>query len=152
MLFLLFQLGTDRYALDARQVIEALPLVALKQIPHAPPGVAGLFNYRGTPVPAIDLNELMAQRPAAPRFSTRLVLVRHAGADGRDHVLGLIAEQVKETVRRDAADFVDDGVTTASAPYLGPVATDAAGLLQWVQVDKLLPKSLQELLFQEPAA
>jgi len=152
MLFLLFQLGTDRYALDARQVVEALPLVTLKQIPHAPPGVAGLFNYRGKPVPAIDLNELMLRRPAAQRFSTRIVLVRYTGADRCEHALGLIAEHVKETVRREATDFVDDGIMTPSAPYLGPVATDASGLLQWVQVDQLLSQSLQDLLFQELTA
>jgi chemotaxis-related protein WspB len=148
MLFLLFQLGTDRYALDAREVAEVLPLVALKQIPQASRGVAGLFNYRGTPVPAIDLNELMTQVPAAQRFNTRIVLVRYRGADGREHPLGLIAEHAKETVRRDVAEFVDYGVATPSAPYLGPVASDSSGLLQWVHIDKLLPPSLQELLFR----
>jgi len=50
MLFLLFQLGQDRYALEASRVIEVLPLVSLKRIPQAPRGVAGLFNYRGRPV------------------------------------------------------------------------------------------------------
>ena len=36
MLFLLFELGTDRYALDALQIAEVLPLVAIKRIPRAP--------------------------------------------------------------------------------------------------------------------
>ena len=45
MLFLLFELGRDRYALDALQVAEVLPLLALKEMPLAPPGVAGLLNY-----------------------------------------------------------------------------------------------------------
>jgi len=152
MLFLLFQLGADRYALDARQVLEVLPLVNLKRIPQAPPGVAGLFDYRGSPVPAIDLNEIMAQQPAAQRFSTRIVLARFRAADGREHPLGLIAEQVKATVKRDAADFVDGGVSARGAPYLGPVTSDAGGLLQWIQVDKLLPPALQEQLFRERAA
>ena len=55
MLFLTFQLGVDRYALDAKRVAEVLPLVDIKQIPHAPAGVAGVFNYRGTPVPVIGI-------------------------------------------------------------------------------------------------
>ena len=49
MLFLLFQLGKDRYALEASRVVEVVPLLALKQLPQAPKGVAGIFNYRGPP-------------------------------------------------------------------------------------------------------
>ena len=36
MLFILFQLGQDCYALDAAQVAEVLPLVLVKKIPRAP--------------------------------------------------------------------------------------------------------------------
>ena len=64
MLFLLFELGQDRYALDVRQVAEVLPLVEFKRIPQAPPFVAGLLNYRGDPVPVIDLSQLTLSRPA----------------------------------------------------------------------------------------
>ena len=41
MLFLLFRLGHDRYALEARRVVEVVPLLALKKIPQAPRGVVG---------------------------------------------------------------------------------------------------------------
>ena len=47
MLFLVFQLGQDRYALDTGTVAEVLPLVEITPIPLAPAGMAGLFNYRG---------------------------------------------------------------------------------------------------------
>jgi chemotaxis-related protein WspB len=59
MLFLIFQLGTDRYAIEAAQVAEVLPLVNTKNIPRAPLGVIGVFDYHGTPVPLIDLSELV---------------------------------------------------------------------------------------------
>ena len=39
MLFILFQLGRDRYALDAAQVAEVLPLMELKALPRGRPGV-----------------------------------------------------------------------------------------------------------------
>ena len=44
MLFLLFQLGGERYALEVSRVVEVLPLLSFKQFPHAPPGIAGIFN------------------------------------------------------------------------------------------------------------
>jgi chemotaxis-related protein WspB len=152
MLFLLFQLGQDRYALDTSRVAEVLPLVAITQIPQAPPGVAGLFNYRGVPVPAIDLSQLTMGRPAQSRLNTRIVLVHYPDNSGGTHLLGLIAEKVTETVRREKADFVASGVTNDRAPYLGPVATDAHGLMQWIDVESLLPASVRDLLFTLPQA
>ena len=150
MLFLLFQLGEDRYALDTGRVAEVLPLVAITPIPKAPAGVAGLFNYHGAPVPAIDLSQLTMGRPARSRLNTRIVLVDYPDGRGKTHLLGLIAEKVTETVRREPADFVASGVTTDRAPYLGPVATDARGVLQWIDVEWLLPASVRDVLFTQP--
>ena len=64
MLFLVFQLGKDRYAIEAHQVIEVLHLVNVKQIPQAPAGVAGVFDYHGASVPLIDLAELALGKPS----------------------------------------------------------------------------------------
>ena len=149
MLFLLFQLGRDRYALEAAHVVEILPLVGVKEIPRAPSAVVGLFNHRGQPVPLIDLSELMLGRPAKKLLSTRIILVR-SGAEGEDRLLGLIAEKATETLRRDPGDFVPSGVTNDAAAYLGPVAPDPRGFIQWIQVDQLLPPSLRAMLDSAP--
>jgi len=149
MLFLLFELASDRYALDVDQIEEVLPLVRLKQIPRAPPGVAGVFNYHTSPVPAIDLSALMLGRPAENRLSTRLVLVRYLNDRGESRLLGLIAEHATDTMRRDPRDFVASGVGDGETPYLGPVATDARGVVQWIRPAMLLPPAVQAALFRE---
>lgn len=148
MLFLLFQPGRDRYALDAGQIAEVLPLVDIKPLPRAPEGVAGVFDYRGTPVPVIDLSQLMLGRPAAKHLSTRIVLARYPDAGGVMRLLGLLAEQATQTVRRDPGDFLASGVSHDAAPYLGPVASDERGLIQWIEVHKLLPAAVREALFK----
>jgi len=150
VLFLLFELGKDRYALDVRQIAEVLPLVEVKQIPRAPQAITGLFTYRGTLVPVIDLSQLTLGRPAARRLSTRIVLVHYPVANDRTHLLGLIVEKATQAARHEATDFVASGVTNPGASYLGPVATDARGLLQWIDVRTLLPPALHDLLFNEP--
>jgi chemotaxis-related protein WspB len=149
MLFLQFQLDQNRYALEAREVAEVLPLIGLLKIPQAPPAVGGIFNYHGTPVPAIDLSQLLLGRPAWPRLHTRIVLVHYADDSGASHLLGLIVERATETVHREPADFVASGVTV---PYCGAVATDARGLTQWIEVKRLLPASVRDLLFQPSTA
>jgi chemotaxis-related protein WspB len=164
MLFLIFEVGRDRYALDVREVAEVLPLVGIKHVPQAPPAVAGILNYRGAPVPVIDVSQLAIGQPAARRLSTRIVLVHYvasaddrstalgAGAEGRTQLLGLIAERATQTMRRDESDFIPPGVFSEGASYLGPVAADADGFVQRVDVQALLPASVRELLFKQTTA
>ncbi len=149
MLFVLFQLGTERYALDAGQVAKVLPLIHVKQIPLAPAGVAGAINYRGAPVPVIDLGEMALGWPAQRRLSTRIILVHYPNDGGSTHLLGLIAEKATETMRRDAADFVATGVRNDAAVYLGSVAADSRGLVQRIEVKDLLSAPLREVLFPQ---
>jgi chemotaxis-related protein WspB len=150
MLFLLFELDRDRYALDAGRIVEVLPLVDLKRVPRAPPAIAGVLRYRGTPVPVIDLCQVALERPARRRLSTRIVLVRSSGEDGREQQLGLIAEAATETLRREPSDFRTAGITNGAASYLGPVTEDARGLIQWIDVDRLLPEPVRALVFEQP--
>ena len=152
VLFLLFQLGADRYAIDVHQVAEVLPMLAVKQVPQAPEAVRGVFDYRGASVPLIDLSELALGRPAQPRLSTRIIVVHYPDQHGGMRLLGLLAEHVTEMMSRNAGDFHDSGVGLPHAKYLGRVASDARGLVQCIEVAHLLPVPLQELLFNAPVA
>src|SRR5712691_98717 len=113
MLFLLFQLGNDRYALEASRVVEVVPLLALKVFPQAPKGVAGIFNYRGQPVPAVDLCALTLGEPAKERLSTRIIIVKLPDGARPGRLVGLIAEHATEMLRKEPTDFVESGVQIA---------------------------------------
>ena len=152
MLFLLFQLGKNRYALEASRVVEVVPLLALKQLPQAPKGVAGIFNYRGRPVPAVDLGALTLGQPASERLSTRIIIVNYPGDAGTHHLLGLVAEHATEMLRKDVRDFTDPGVQLGAAPYLGPILMDGSSAIQWIYEHRLLPEPVRQLLFAEPGA
>jgi chemotaxis-related protein WspB len=143
MLFLKFRIGSESYALDTARIAEVLPLVEITRVPQAPAGIAGLINYRGASVPVIDLSELMMGEPARLHISTRLILVHYG-----EHLLGLIAEQATETMRRDAGSFADSGIASDAAPYLGPVTQDGGRLIRWIEVQKLLPSAVSSVLFR----
>lgn len=151
MLFLMFRLGQDRYLLDAGQVEEVLPLLEVKALPAAPKGVVGAINYRGAPVPLIDLSLLALGRAATPLLSTRIILVKYPVESGHK-LLGLIAERAIEAIERDPADFVASGVEAGLPPYLGPVAPDDRGLLQRIEAQALLTPEIREILFRQLAA
>ncbi|EEF58576.1 chemotaxis protein CheW [Pedosphaera parvula] len=147
MLFLTFQLGQDRYALEASRVIEVLPLVEMKRFPNAPAGVAGMINYRAQPVPIIDLSELTLGQKAGERMSTRIILIKYPDHEGREHPLGLIAEQATSTIRREASDFIEPGLNLSGTPYLGPVLMEDKSPIQWLYGQHLLTNELRDKLF-----
>jgi len=142
MLFLTFQIGDESYALDTAQIAEILPLLQITRVRQAPAGVAGVINYRGRSVPVVDLRELVLGEPARAHISTRLILVRHG-----EHLLGLIAEQATEMMRRESGSFADSGIANDSAPYLGPVMQDGGRLIRWFKVQEL-PAAVSGALYR----
>lgn len=147
MLFLVFQIGQSRFALEAGRVVEVVPFLEFKPIAQAPRGIAGVFNYRGRPVPAIDLSYLASGSVAAERLSTRILIVNCPDAYGNLHLLGLVAEHATEIVRRSAEEFTDPGVRISAAPFLGPVMMDASGPIQLIYEDRLLPAPVNDFIF-----
>lgn len=133
MLFLLFQIGSGRYAIEAGRVVEVLPLMHVDHLPHAPAGMAGILCYRGVPLPVIDLSMVILNRPAEQKISTRIIVVDCTG--GRR--IGLIAERANETLKRERADFKETGVALEGVPYLGPATRDERGFVHWMDPDKL---------------
>jgi chemotaxis-related protein WspB len=147
MLLLALEAGDARYAIPCRHVVEVTPLVLIRPLPAAPAFVAGLFEYRGEAIPAIDLTVLLGQRPSADYMSTRIIVVDFPLGAGTSHKLGLVAERVTDTISRRADEFQPCGVHIEDAPYLGGVTSDDGQLLQVIELERLLPRATKESLF-----
>jgi chemotaxis-related protein WspB len=147
-LFLIFQLGDNRYALDAREIAFVLPLIDVVWMPGAPAAIAGVCNYHGSPVPVIDLSQVVLGRPAVRRLHTRVVVVKYPTATGDTKLIGLVAERATTTLRREATDFMPSGL---SAEHLGDIAPDARGVTQRITAKELLPAEVRGMLFQSAA-
>lgn len=137
MLMLLFHAGENLYALDCSQVVEVIPMVVLRKIDHVPDYVAGVFNYRGTIVPIIDLCYLIQGTACRSRFSTRIIMVKHITKDGGHHRLGLMAERVTETLKRPDLEPKNAFIVN-DVPYLGEMFMDAKGMIQLIHWEHLI--------------
>ena len=151
MLFLVFDVNGDRFALPASAIVKVLPFVHVSALPQAPDGIAGVAIYAGAPVPVVDLTRVLGGRASEVRFDTRMILVDHVDRRGDARLLALLAEHATATIRREPEDFVASGVSSDAARHLGPVATDEDGVVQLVDIPSLLPPSLADALFTEPA-
>ena len=148
MLHLTFQLGKERYALASSAIERILPMVHLKRLPHAPPAVRGLLNYHGTIVPVIDLCVLLTGLEARPRLSSRIIVANYGAPNPDPRRLGLLAEEVTDTLQLNEQELLPAGLTVENAPYLGKVVPTPDGLVQIIEVEHILPDSLKKMLFQ----
>ena len=137
MLVLTFWVQRTSYAVPVTQVIEVVPRVSLRPIPHAPLCLLGLLHYRGVAVPVIDLGLLLGGVACVERLATRILLVR-GSLDGQiEGELGLVAEQVNELVTVDSERIAMRPPGFPQAPYLGRVFETDGGLLQLIDPDRI---------------
>lgn len=144
MLVLLFYLGDTLYTMKCDRIREIAPMVRLKPVPHSPDYMAGLFNYRGSVVPVIDLRRLIQGTPCEMRLSTRIILVEYPGKDGTSILLGLMAERITETARKPDHALVSPGLRLEEAPYLGGLIMENRQMIQYIDLD-LLPDAFRFL-------
>ncbi len=137
MLCLLFQLGDAQCALDASEVAEVLTFVKLHPVHGAPPEIAGVFDYRGTHVVAVDACRLHLGRAATTRLSTRILVFDLSSEEGEQKLLGVIVERATEVLRIERENFNKPG-------RLGPVAETARGPAQLIELDRLVPAVVRE--------
>ena len=150
MKVLAFHIGADRYGLPLAGLRQVLPVAALKELPLAPPYVAGLLDLHGKPVPVIDLVQLAGLGPSVARFDTRIVVADYAATDGSVRALGLLAERVLGVRHIEPGELSEPGVR--GAPFLGRVAADGGAMLQLVELGELLPAEVRATLFPPDSA
>ncbi len=141
MLFLLFHVGDNIYALETSHVVEVIPIVILRKVNRAPDYMAGLFNYRGVIVPVLDLSYLIKGTPSRFYLSTRIIILNYPSGNKTVQHIGLIAEQVTETLNKPNSELVDLGIYVQEAPYLGEIMMDEKGMIQCIKLEQLLADS-----------
>ena len=144
MLFLRFTFGDGPCVIPARDVVEVVPQVRLRTLPHGPPYLAGVFDFRGEVLPVVDLSLLALGRPSRPLYSTRILVVDLGEREKR--LLGLLAEGVTDTVERPESGFGGDGAIFELSLELGEIATETGEILQRLRLDRALPENFGDLL------
>lgn len=91
--WLTFRLEGGEYALDIRDVIEVLSMVALAPMPQTQPWLAGMLNLRGHVMPVIDLRRRLGLAPRPYGLDTPIIVVRQAGRP-----IGLIVDEATEVL------------------------------------------------------
>lgn len=147
MLLLTFQAENQHYAIDAGHVLEVIPIVKIRKLPGTPDFVRGILNYRGMPVPVIDITHMLSGRPSAEHLSSRIILLKYPENSESKNVLGILAEHATDTVVRENKEFADSGIASPEMPSLGKISIGGRRMLQIVKIDDLLTDGLKAMLF-----
>jgi chemotaxis-related protein WspB len=157
MLLLTFTAGSKRYAVDVSRVVEVLPKLELRPIPHAPALLAGLLSYRGKVVPVFDLSLLLDTAPCRNLLSSRMILVNDApgnhnqgnvkpakpaahsrpGVSRTPALLGLLAENVNDLTYVRPEQVVPAPVQLPNAPYLDAIVRMDHEIVPLITVQKI---------------
>lgn len=144
MLVLPLRAAGDRYGVRCTDVVEVLPALQVRRLPHAPAYLAGLFTYRGAMTAAVDLGLLFGGAKVRPALSTRMVIVRCSAGK-----IGLFAEDVGAPSELERDAFGAGQVSVKDAPYLGDVVSVDGQVLQLIEVEKVVSAELRSMVFGE---
>ena len=119
---LVFGLARERYAVELKDLAEALPFTGCARPPGAPPQFLGVINVRGELRPVLDLTRVLTGAGSAPEDSGFVLMLRRQ--------IGLKVDQVEELRALSGEELAP-----AQGNYIRALASSALMLLD---VDKIL--------------
>jgi purine-binding chemotaxis protein CheW len=89
-----FEIGSESYAVDINMVREIIQLQPITRVPGTPPSVEGVINLRGSVIPIVDLRKRFQLSKIERDKDTRIVVVTCKGAE-----VGVIVDSVAQVLR-----------------------------------------------------
>lgn len=147
MLYLIFELDKQIYAIDSKEIIEIIPNLNFTSVPNAPEFIKGIFNYRGTAVPVIDLLKMNGGGFIPNKLTTKILIVNYSPAKTIEKTIGLLTENIIGAEHIAEDDIKNTGMEIEQAKYVGDVVNRKDMMIQIINVNKLLSKDVQKIIF-----
>jgi purine-binding chemotaxis protein CheW len=130
-----FSVGAVQYAVPIARVKEIANPIPVVALPHAPPAVVGVADYRGEVVPVVDLRARFGLAAAAATRKTKWIVVDVVG-----HLVALVVDSVTEV-------FGTGGAGLRPPPALG--GDDVRGISGCTNYDGALVFVLETARFRD---
>lgn len=144
MLYLLLTIANKRYALPTKNIVEVLPnLVSLQSSQDCPPAdKREIINYYGEFIPVIDICHIHTGIPCRQLFSSRIIIIDLPIHHQNVTRVGILAEQVTETVRIDSEIKSIKEQPNQFAILLKSNDEDSGKMIEIFDIKKMLPANL----------
>ena len=151
MLILGLNVGKERYGIEATRVIEIVPLIELQKVPLTDASIKGLFNYRGTPTPVIDLCQLFEKRNCTNSLCTRIIIIEYKALSGIPRPIGLAAEMITDVMQCEVDEMANSGIHAKQNDFLGQIYKHNNEMIQLIDTHHILPESISNQLMKQLA-
>ncbi len=131
-----FNINTEEFGVEIKNVQEIIRMANITEIPRAPPYVKGIINLRGRIVVVISLHSIMGMQNREHDANTRIIV---ADVDGT--VMGFIVDSVSEVTRLSAKNVEQAPAVIADrigTEYLRGVGKINGRLLILLKLDMIL--------------
>lgn len=149
MLLILFKINDHFFGIDADQIVSIVPCIDLKPIAGVPNFVAGLFDFRGSLVPVIDVKMLTVNSPCQRHLSTRITLIRYETRFYEKFIIGIMAENMTDIIEVDEKDLKEIPLNTNQQFELGKIVENEGRIIQCVEFHKMISEELEKELFRD---
>lgn len=99
--FLVFKAGERPFALALSDVVEIIRPSKITRVPHCPPELLGVANFRGTAVPIVSASSLLDTRSDIIPSTARIVIIK------RKTIIGLMVDEVLALTKTSDASLID---------------------------------------------
>lgn len=132
--YLSCRVGREWYGIELDRISKVLHMVALTELPDAPPDVLGLLTMQDQVIPVVDLRRRFKVSDVSLRLDTPIVVV-----DLELGAMGLVVDDAD-----DVEIVQDDQITAydgAELPYVTGVAKQPERLLMLLDLAQLLARA-----------
>lgn len=142
--FVVFQLGTEEYAISIAQVKEIINYMGATKLPNTPGYMEGIISLRGKVISIIDLAgkfALLTEKGAAKQA----LIVETAGQD-----IGLVVDAVTEVIRLEETVIEEANGIAQANEFIKSIGKVDTRLLLILDLRKLFPE--EEIMLPEHVA
>ncbi|MDX1410741.1 MAG: chemotaxis protein CheW [Nitrospirales bacterium] len=122
--FIIFLVDEDLYGFQTRVVKEVIWVPELFWNHSLPPGIAGMFSYRGTVLPVLNLHQWFGGNPQKLQIHDQVILV-----EWQDRAVGLLVDKVQDVTSLvvEQVEGISPGATDLSLAGQGMVGVANMG-------------------------
>jgi len=137
MMMILFYVGKNCYCCSIDYVIEVIPKIPLKPLPHVPKYFLGLFNYAGESIAVVDFSSILSDKFSKNSMHTRMILLKNPLKDAKINILGLVADEIVEVRDMEVEKFLSTGLKNGPLTFLEGIYNSDLDSMQQVNIPQL---------------
>lgn len=129
-----FQVGTEEYAIPIEHVISIEKMEGITPIPHLPVYVKGIVKVRGELLPVLDFEEILYHRSIQSNEHSRMIVLKTD-----DLSIGVLVNDAKEIIDIGKEDLKQLGLVAFNkTSYFSAVANLDSRLITMIDPSKLV--------------